>query len=472
MKKVLLFSFIFFILTLSLLYLWFNRVTSRVFVVTAPQKVEAKLPDDLDGYFKENIPFNIAVLGYGGGNHDGAYLTDTIIVTHIDPAIRKVWLVSIPRDLWVNLPTTRNGTTQWKINAAYALGIDDNNYPDKPDEYQGEQGGGSMSKNTLSQVTGLDIPYFVALDFSGFTRTIDTLGGVNINVFPAFTDPLYPIQGKEADLCDHTEEEIPDLDALAATTSAELVWPCRYETLQFESGPQHMDGATALKYVRSRHSRQDGSDFGRALRQQKLILAVKEKVMSIGFVTKAIPFINSLGYNFKTDLTLDDVRTLIDRAEELNGYEVQTLSLTDDNYLVQTRSDNGQLILASIDGIGKWNSIHEWLELTFAGKPVPAVAVVQILNGTQTPGLALHATNRLEAQGFRTVQPESASRIQETTTITIYDHSIRDTHIQTLTNVLGVGGIEYSDEATPSGINIQVVLGSDYEPEMTTAPQE
>jgi len=413
---------------------------------------------------KTQTAFDIAVLGYGGGTHDGAYLTDTIILVHIDPKQKTAHLVSIPRDVWVTLPASATDTSDWKINAAYAIGIDDRNYPDKPKQYQGSQGGGAMIKHALSQVTGRSIPYFVAIDFSGFIKTIDTLGGVDISVSPAFTDTQYPISQKETDLCGHSEEEIPMLDALAATTSAELVYPCRYETLTFPAGLQHMNGETALKYVRSRHSKQDGSDFGRAQRQQKLLLAVKEKIMSVGFLPRAIPFIDSLGYNFKTDFSLEDIRTLVSRADELNMYQVSMLALTDENYLVQSRSENGQLILTSIDGIHAWDSVHEWLTQAFLNQPVPAIPTVLVQNGTRTPGLAYYVAEALRRQKFRTIEPESADTPAEQTTVTVYDKTIKASYINALQRTLQTTAITYDTSEKPEAYNVLIILGSDYKP--------
>lgn len=472
MKKLLLFFAIFACLTASMLYLWFHRVTQKIFVQPVKKNAEAALPTSLSGYFAKKIPFNILVLGYGGGTHDGAYLTDTIIVAHIDPNAKKIHLVSVPRDIWVFIPTNGNEGRNWKINAAYALGIDDRGYPDKLAEYQGPDGGGRLAEYVVGHVTGLTIPYFIALDFSGFTNTIDTLGGVDINVRPAFTDPQYPIQGKEDDLCGYLPEEIPDLDARAATMAAELVYPCRYETLHFDAGIQHMDGITALKYVRSRHSKEDGSDFSRAQRQQKLLLAVKQKVFSIGFVSRVIPFMNSLGNDFKTDLTLDDVKTLAQNASELNAYDVETLALTDQNYLVDDFSENGMNILTSIDGINRWESVHTWLANTFAGLPVPALPIVKVLNGTKTPGLAQYATDRLRELHFQTVPPASTPDHDVVkNTATIYDPTIPAEYITSLKKEFGIVSITEDTQATPSGYNVLLVVGTDYQPLLTASPR-
>lgn len=471
MKKLLLFFLVFITLTGIVTYLWFHRVTNKIFI--QPNKPAAvNLPTSLKGYFDTKTPINILVVGYGGGTHDGAYLTDTMIVVHVDPKSQKIFLVSIPRDIWIKIPTEGANGRYWKLNAAYALGIDDRQYPNKLAEYKGEDGGGRLAEYAMGQITGLTIPYFVGLDFSGFTHTIDTLGGVDINVNPAFTDPEYPLEGKESDLCGHTPEEIPDLDAQAATTAAELVYPCRYETLHFDKGILHMDGATALKYVRSRHSKEDGSDFGRAQRQQKLLVAVKQKVFSIGFISRVIPFMDSLGNDVRTDLTLDDVKTLVQHSSELNTYEVQTLALTDQNYLMETLTDSGQNILASKDGLDQWDSVHTWLANTFSGKPVPPIAIVQILNGTKTPGLAQHATDRLKELHFQFRNPGSTpDHAIPKTTVTVFDPSLRPQDLSALKEEFGVSSITMATTATPSAYNILIVLGTDYQPKLGITPQ-
>lgn len=471
MKKVLTFALLFLVLLGSIGYLWYHRVTSKIFIQSG-KPVAVNLPTSLKGYFDTKTPFTIVVAGYGGGNHDGAYLTDTIIVVHVDPKTQKVFLVSVPRDIWIKIPTDGQNGKYWKLNAAYTLGLDNVQFPNKLPEYKGADGGGKLLEHAVGEVTGLNIAYFVGLDFSGFTHSIDTLGGVDINVNPAFTDTEYPIDGKEADLCGHKPEEIPALDAQAATTAAELVYPCRYEKLHFDVGLQHMDGTTALKYVRSRHSIEDGSDFGRAQRQRKLLLAVKQKIFSVGFVSRVIPFMTSLGDDVRTDMTAADVNTIIQHATELNGYSIDTLALTDQNYLTDTFSSDNQSILASIDGIDTWDSVHTWLVNTFAGIPVPALPIVRVLNGTKAPGLAQYATNQLNALHVQTRPPGSvADHATAKTTITVYDPTISPKTLAALKQQFNVTSIEPGTTATPSSYNIEIVLGTDYQPTISTTPK-
>src|SRR5690606_11303223 len=117
-------------------------------------------------------------------------------------------------------------------------------------------------------VTGEPVHYAMVMDFSGFKEVIDTLGGVEVDVEHSFTDTEYPIAGRENDLCDGDPE-----------------YRCRYETIEFKQGRQYMDGETALKFVRSRHAEGDeGNDFARSACQQRVISAIREKVLTTGIL--------------------------------------------------------------------------------------------------------------------------------------------------------------------------------------------
>jgi len=457
MKKLLLFLLLIVLLVGVLGYFWFHRITSKIFINHGKSSTTS-----VQSYLSSNVPFNILLLGYGGGNHDGAYLTDSMMVVHIDPKNQKVFLISIPRDIWVKIPTDGETSSYWKINAAYELGLDDTDYPNKKSQFKGSDGGGHLAEYMVGQVTGLPISYFVGMDFTGFKHTIDTLGGVDINVETAFTDPEYPIDGKETDLCGHQPSEIPQLDQQAASTSPELVYPCRYENLHFDAGLQHMDGERALSYVRSRHSLQDGTDFGRAKRQRNLLVAVKQKVFSAGFIPQVIPFMTSLGDDFRTDLTLDDVKTLIQNTGSLNKYKIETLALTDQNYLIDTTSNDGQAILEPKDGLDNWTSIHSYIADQLSGKTEPIAAIVQVENGTTIPGLAGLATNKLKNDGIQVIDPITAkSQNNQVTTITVYDKNVSKTDLASIEKEFGVSTVSYA-QPIQTQYNVLVVVGNDY----------
>jgi LCP family protein required for cell wall assembly len=241
----------------------------------------------------EEKRINILLLGIGGGRHDGPNLTDTIIFVSLDPQSKKVTMVTIPRDLWV--PDLKG-----RINSAYSTG-------------QSKSGKGLvLAKAAVGKILGQNIDYGFRIDFNGFTKAVDELGGLDIDVSRTFDDYAYPLSGKENELCGHIEDEIASLSAQIATGSAteSEFFPCRYEHLHFDEGTQHMDGETALKYVRSRHALgPEGSDFSRSKRQEKVINALKDKVFS------AQTFLNPIKLVSLYDLFKDSIDTDIKKEE-------------------------------------------------------------------------------------------------------------------------------------------------------------
>lgn len=438
-----------------------KEVSNKIFVKSAATNTSQL--DNLQEKFTAQKPFNILMLGYGGGNHDGTYLTDSIIVAHVDPKIKTVTLISIPRDLWVKLPF--QGISDQKINTAYQIGMDDQNYPNKPDQYKGEAGAGALAKKTVEQVVGMPIDNFVAIDFNGFTNTINTLGGVDITVEKAFDDYEYPIEGKEKESCGHSDEEIASISAELATGSATMdesdIFPCRYEHLHFDRGEQHMDGTRALKYTRSRHSLQDGTDFGRSKRQQNLLIAVKQRVFDIGFITKVIPFMTSLGDDFRTDMAISDVEFFLKQATVFKNYSIKNLALTDQNYLKDTFSDDKQSILVPRSGVGQWDQIHNWIASSLDPNHVVTAPVIQVENGTKTPGLALSVTNVLQAKNYTVLAPDTADKTTYLTTKITVTSNVDKKIISTLKTEFNAQ-VVMDKSNTNLPYDLLIVLGKDY----------
>lgn len=328
---------------------------------------------------QEKTTYNFLLLGYGGGVHEGTYLTDTVIIAHIDTKTNQVTLFSIPRDLWVKLPTKSGSDFHTKINSVYQAELFPKDYPDLKKV---------STKMIISQITGLPIDGYISLNFKGFTEAIDILGGVDINIEKAFIDSQYPIDGKEKDLCDQEElfkkaepyitppfdeterlnkfKEDPKIEEFVknATDSPELAFPCRYEKLEFKTGLTHMNGETALKYVRSRHSETDGGDFARARRQQKLIEVVKNKVLSISFLSKIIPLMDEFKKDVKTDINLDTIKKFISQSDKINKFTISPFILTDQNILENAVSDDRQYILVPNEGIDNWDGLQKLINNT------------------------------------------------------------------------------------------------------------
>ncbi len=342
----------------------------RVFVSTkeptattpASSPLPSPTPDPL-------APFGVLLLGFGGPNHDGGYLSDTMIVAYVQPRVQKISLISLPRDLWVNLPITETEVKPFKINAAYAIGRDDRHYPHKPVAYTGPGGGGAMAKTVVSDVTGLPIKYFVAVSFEGFVKSIDVLGGVKIKVPVTFDDPFYPIEDKKADTCGISPEELAQRTATLSGQKLEQSFACRFEQLHFDAGTQVMDGATALKYARSRHSPQSGGDYARSARQKAMLVAVRDQVLSVGFLPKLVPFISKLTYDMQTDIELSTIQEWIANAAEYQQYAITQIEVTDKNAVRAAQSADRQYILEPTSGAFNWSSIHDYIQTQLQASP-------------------------------------------------------------------------------------------------------
>jgi polyisoprenyl-teichoic acid--peptidoglycan teichoic acid transferase len=268
--------------------------------------------DNIDLKKSEPGSVNLLLLGIGGGNHDGPLLSDTIIYANLDIKNSKITLVSLPRDLW-------SYDVNGRINSAYAKG-----------ETKKKGGGLLLAKTVVGKITGQPIDYGFVIDFSGFIKAVDLMGGLDIDVERTFDDFQYPLEGKENDLCDHSEEEV---ETYVASNSAESdlpnFFPCRYEHLYFEKGRQHMNGETALKFVRSRHAKgEEGTDFARSQRQEKVIRAFMEKAFSlkiIGNPTKIISLYDTLKESVDTDVKQENFDDFIKLAQKFQNSKLQSV---------------------------------------------------------------------------------------------------------------------------------------------------
>lgn len=202
---------------------------------------------------------NVLLLGMGGDGHEGGDLTDSMLFVSLDLMAASATIISIPRDIWVP-------TMEAKINTAYHYGNE-----------KRAGGGLSLAKSAVSETLGVPVHYAVALDFQGFVKAIDALGGIDVMIDRTFDDYKYPIPGKE-------------------TAEPETA---RYEHIHFDAGLMHMDGTSALKFARSRHALGDeGTDFARGQRQAKIIAAFRDKALSTDTI-----FSSEILTNLKSSVT-------------------------------------------------------------------------------------------------------------------------------------------------------------------------
>lgn len=437
------------------LYAKFKQTTDQIFT---PEISRAEMGNSLVERFDDNEAINILLLGYAGGRHDGAYLTDSIVLVHVEPGASRVALISIPRDIWVKIPTSVKNETFWKINAAYELGLDDKGYPNKQEMFKGRNGGGNMAKYVVGKVTGLTVDRFVALDFKGFKNTIDVLGGVDVALDNPLDDFEYPIEGKEDDLCGQEVSKLPDLEKIA-TRSATEAFPCRYKHLHFGSGVSHLDGVAALEFVRSRHSLFGGNDFGRSHRQKSLMVAVKQKVMSIGFIPKILAFADSLTDDLRSDFSLEELKFLLDRAEKLSKFEVKNVALSDQNVLKNAVSEDGQSVLEPRGGVEEWEGVHSYL--TNLINPVVGAVTIKIENASNVGGLGVLAANRLQDKDLNVLAPTNFSGGTRQESSILINDRVDQGLIEDLKKEFGVGQVEKGGTGSLD-YDVLVVVGKDY----------
>ncbi len=214
---------------------------------------------------------NLLLLGVPGGTHAGADMTDTMILTVFNQKTGKLTLVSLPRDIW-------SSALQDKINSAYHFG-----------EEKKKDGGFVLAKTLVGDISGMSVHYAVKMNLSGVKEIVNLLGGIEINVDTGFDDYKFPVEGKENDTCNGDPE-----------------YKCRFLHVHFDAGPQVLDGERALQYIRSRQAEGDeGTDFARNRRQQKVILALKTKILSPALIlspSKWIPLYREFDKAIDTDI--------------------------------------------------------------------------------------------------------------------------------------------------------------------------
>ncbi len=422
-------------------YFALNKVIQRnTGVAAAGLKDEVKL-GDLRGEGDGRV--NILFLGIGDSGHAGADLSDTIMVASIDPRTNDVSMLGIPRDLYVKIP----GHSYDKINAAHAFGE------------QAKKGGGpELAKQVVSQTLGIPIHYYVRADFTGLKKAVDALGGIDINVEQALNDPEYPCDKNEGRACG----------------------------MHIATGTQHMDGATALKFVRCRKGN-CGDDFGRAKRQQQVLVEMREKALKISTITnpaKISELIDIVGGHLSTDLQAWEINKLVEIGQKIDPAKIINNVL--DNKpggLVTNANFGGASVVIPVAGNGNFTAIQEFVRSIFVdGYIKQEAAAIEVDNGTTKYAVATQVSALLKSYKYNVIKTSVADSTNYQQTM-IYDYTggKKPYTLKYLENRFGVKAktAEATTSPTPSGANtkttsqsidIKIIIGADYKPTPTPTP--
>jgi LCP family protein required for cell wall assembly len=382
--------------------------------------------ETVDWQNKERV--NILLLGIDRrpGEH-GPWRTDTMLLTSVDPSMNSASMLSIPRDLWVPIP----GYEENRINMAHYLG-DAREYPG---------GGPALSKKTVQYNFGVPVNYYVRVDFDGFRRIIDTIGGIDIEVEKEIIDDRFP------------DERYG------------------YDPLYIEAGTQHMDGDLALKYARTRHG---SSDFDRAKRQQEVLMAVRDKALQLNLLPKLPELMILLADTVETDLQPNEILNLAQIGWNIDRDSVHS-AVIDQNMTLQHTTPTGADVL-----LARRDKIRPLIEELFTSEPVeiPVQVTVQIvepdrlaadgakiaiMNGTDDLGLAREVADYLQDEGYNIVETAQADRDDYSETI-IIDYTGKTYTLEQLSEEINVPLEEVRPGSNrQSEVDIRVILGDDFE---------
>jgi polyisoprenyl-teichoic acid--peptidoglycan teichoic acid transferase len=322
-----------------------------------PPELELPNPSPVDKDFATASDITVLLMGYGGPGHQGGFLTDVIILAKIDFAAKKLSLIHIPRDTWISIPSGEKNINA-KINAALPMGLKSGNYPTKDIAKDTVIRGSYLTKQAVTQVTGIPVDLVIAIDFARFSQAINALRGIDVTVTKVLDDSWYPVAGLELELCGKTPEEVTQLSNTLSGFELEKQFPCRYERVRVEPGIVPMDGDTVLKFVRSRHS---SSDFDRGERQMQVLLAIRDKLFSLKALDNIPEFYTTLSKAVKTDVTLDIVKQVGPKLTGLPQYSVNKIGLSTANVLSATKTSTGASALIPKAGEGNYQQIHNYV---------------------------------------------------------------------------------------------------------------
>lgn len=357
-----------------------------------------------------------------------AYRTDSMMLLTLDPVANTAGILSIPRDLWVTIPGFEEKD---RINTANFRG----------DAYRLPGGGPQLAMTTVEYNLGIHVDYYVRINFTAFETLIDEIGGIEVDVLETIDDPEYP------DCC------------------------YGYDPFYLEAGRQTLNGADALKYARTRHT--TGGDFDRAFRQQQVILAVRDKLLSINnlpaLLARAPNLYSTLAGSYDTNLTLEQIIALGLKAQDVARENITT-AVIDNNYIQEfyTTADGAQVLLLNADA---FRELRDSMFYTPTQPGLPSANLIDLVvaegatlavqNGSGRDGQAAEVANYLTAQGVPVSVIDTAPGLYANTLI--YTHRSSPYLTRWLVENLALPSTSLiAQEDQAAATDVVLILGSDF----------
>lgn len=400
-----------------------NSINFKVFLKIAGETLKVD----------ENGNSTFMILAFGGDDHEGTELTDSIIVASINQEKKSMGIISIPRDSYIK--DAKIGGS--RINQVYLNA--QIHYGDRISAIE-------HTKSVVENFLGIPIHYWATVDFQGFVDFINAIGGVEVLVKKSIHDPHYPMDGTY-----------------------------KYQTFSIGAGLQRMDGETALKYARSR---QTTSDFDRSQRQQDLITAIKDELLKTKIFfdrDKIAEIMTTLKDNIQTNITIREILTLGAIAEDFTQENIAQNLLHDDptrcgGFLYPPLRElyGGMFVLVTA---GDQSYVHRYAKMVFySGQTNEQKSKIHVLNGTRKGGTAGEIRSILQRYCFRVPRYGNARSQDITKTTYYYLPSIDSTRPKSLdflqTMIPGEESTEIPQEYIEQGYfntsDIILEIGTDY----------
>lgn len=330
-------------------------------------------------------------------DHDGASLTDSIMIVSVDQKAKKAAITSVPRDLWVEYDDSCDVGYQGKINAVFqcATGSDTKGNAAK---------GAEALRKKVGEVYGLDVQYAVQVGYAALQQSVDAVGGVDIVI---------------------------ESDDPRGILDRNFDWECNFKCyfVKYPNGPAHLDGKHALMLSRARNDvggyGLSRGNFDREKNQQKILVALRNKAASAGTLANPVAaskLIDSLGDNIRTNFAAGEIRTLINVARDTKEANIDRFSLVDEDPAVLTTGNvNGQSVVRPVAGLLDYSGIKAYvLKRLTMDEATKENATITVLNGSGRVGAASEMKDTLLGKGLNVVEASNAAESAEYGKVSIY----------------------------------------------------
>lgn len=382
--KVLIVIFIILALGVGAFAIWGNTIIAKLtsgrsglFDFIGAISSNVKLKTDKNGRT------NVLVFGTSGYDmegtegdyaHDGAMLTDSIMVISLDQETKDLAMVSLPRDLYVGKTCTSTG----KVNEIYwCADIDGTD----------EEAGATALANTITDTLGVDIQYWVHLDWAALIEVVNSIGGITVTL----------------------DEDIAD------------TWT---QTFINANVPTELNGERALGLARARHGTEMG-DFTRGNSQQKILVAIQNKLLANGLdFGQVLGLVETVGDNVRMNFSIEEIKSLLSLAGDLSLETMRHVPLVDYDqgiYYVTTDEMNGISYVVPRAGISNYTDIKKYVAKMFSSNPaIREDAAIALLNGSGEAGAAATEKTKLANDGFTVTTVDNAPEGNYTESYYVY----------------------------------------------------